>query len=139
MLVQNSIVGRSVRRGFTLIELLLVMVIIAVLAAIVVPHLAGQGEKAKIKAAMQDISNIKLALGIFETDNSRFPTTDEGIAVLVTNPGNLPGWTKLLEKMPQDPWGRPYVYRCPGSNGDDYDLYCTGPSGQDGNADNIKP
>jgi len=129
---------RGVRSAFTLIELLLVMVIIAILAAIVVPHYAGQGEKARAKAALQDLSNIKTALATFEIENGRFPTTDEGLKALVTNPGNLPNWSQGLEKMPVDPWGNNYVYRAPGSNGADYDLYCTGPSGQDGNADNIK-
>jgi general secretion pathway protein G len=124
--------------GCTLIELLLVMTIIAILAAIVVPRFVGQGEKAKIKAAMQGISNIKTALATFEIENSRFPTSEEGLNALVTNPGNLPDWSQSLTTVPQDPWGRAYVYRCPGSNNTDYDLYSTGPSGQDGNADNIK-
>ena len=137
MLAQSIPGGRVVRRGFTLIELLLVMVIIAILAAIVVPHFAGQGEKARKSAALQGISNIKTALATFEIENGRFPTTEEGVAVLVTNPGNLPDWTKLLETMPVDPWNHPYVYHNPGTNGNDYDLYSTGPSGQDGAADNI--
>jgi general secretion pathway protein G len=139
MLTQSGKVRGRVRRGFTLIELLLVMVIISILAAIVVPHFAGTGEKARIKAASQDMSNIKTALATFEIDNSRFPTTEEGLGALVTNPGNLKEWSQTLEKTPVDPWDHPYVYRCPGTNGGDYDLYCTGPSGQDGNADNIKP
>jgi general secretion pathway protein G len=129
--------ARGVRSAFTLIELLLVMVIIAILAAIVVPKFTGQGDKARIHAAQQDISNIKTALGTFEVENGRFPTSEEGIAALVTNPGNLPNWSQGLEKVPQDPWGKPYVYHCPGANGGDYDLYSTGKSGQDGNADNI--
>jgi len=129
--------GSGIRRAFTLIELLLVMMIIAILAAIVVPRFVGQGEKARIKAALQDISNIKVALGTFEIENGSFPTSDQGIQALVTNPGNLPNWSKGLEKMPMDPWGHPYVYHFPGTNGADYDLYSTGPSGQDGNADNV--
>jgi len=124
-------------RAFTLIELLLVMVIIAILAGIVVPRFAGQGEKARQKAALQDLSNIKTAMATFEVENGRFPSTDEGVAALVTNPGNLTNWSKLFDKVPSDPWGRPYIYRSPGANGDDFDLYCTGTSGQDGNSDNI--
>jgi general secretion pathway protein G len=130
-----GLVGRS---AFTLIELLLVMVIISILAAIVVPKFAGRKEQANIAKAKADISNIKTALGEFEIDNSRYPTSEEGLNALVTNPGNLPEWKSLLESVPQDPWTRPYIYRCPGSNGGEYDLYSTGPSGQDGNADNIK-
>jgi general secretion pathway protein G len=126
-----------VRRAFTLIELLLVMVIIAVLAAIVVPNFTKQGEKARIRAAQQGISNIKTALGKFEIENGRFPSTEEGLQALVTNPSNLPDWTKGLDSLPVDPWTRPFVYRNPGTNGADYDLLSTGPSGQEGNADNI--
>ena len=134
----NAVPNRKSRRNaFTLIELLLVMVIIAILAAIVVPKLAHRKEDAQISAAKQDLSTIRTALDTFEIDNSRYPTTEEGITALVTNPGNLPGWKGYLSKMPTDPWARPYVYRCPGSNGKDYDLFCTGPSGQEGNTDNI--
>jgi general secretion pathway protein G len=134
---RRSQAGRLVHRGFTLIELLLVMVIISILAAIVVPRFAGQGEKARIKAAIADMSNIKTQLQTFEIDNGRFPTTDEGIQALVTNPANLPNWSKGLDKVPLDPWAHPYHYSSPGANGDDFELYSTGPSGQDGNADNI--
>jgi general secretion pathway protein G len=60
------------------------------------------------------------------------------LGILVTNPGNMPGWTHAyLDKMPMDPWQHPYVYHCPGANGKDFDIYSMGPSGQDGNVDNI--
>src|ERR1700690_3728581 len=124
-----NLAGRS---AFTLIELLLVMVIISILAAIVVPKFAGRKEQANIAKAKQDISNIKTALGAFEIDNGRYPTSEEGLAALVTNPGNLADWKSLLENVPQDPGQHAYLYRCPGSNGQDYDLYSTGASGQDG-------
>jgi len=136
----NEKVRRPARRGrgaFTLIELLLVMVIISILAAIVVPRLTGRKLQAQIAAAKQDISNIKVALDIFEKDNGRYPTQSEGINALVTNPGSLPDWTATLPSLPVDPWQHPYVYHFPGSNNQDYDLYSTGPSGQDGNQDNI--
>jgi general secretion pathway protein G len=118
---------RRVRGAFTLIELLLVMVIIAILAAIVVPKFTGQGEKARYHAAQQDISNIKTALGTFEVENGRYPTTEEGLQALVTNPGNLKDWSQGLEKVPMSPWGQAYIYRCPGSSGADYDLTFTDP------------
>jgi len=134
----KTIDGRRTRRNaFTLIELLLVMVIIAILAAIVVPKYAGKTEQAKQAAAKQDLSNIDTAMDVFNVDNGRYPTTEEGINALVTNPGNLPNWKGYLKKLPSDPWGRPYVYRCPGSNNKDYDLFSTGSSGQEGNTDNI--
>ena len=74
---------RHIRRAFTLIELLLVLVILAVLAAVVVPRLTGRVEDAKIGGTISDISNIKVALGIFETDMGRFPTGEEGLQALV--------------------------------------------------------
>ncbi|MGA3066682.1 MAG: type II secretion system major pseudopilin GspG [Tepidisphaeraceae bacterium] len=136
------------RGGFTLIELLLVMVIIAILAAIVIPKFTGRTEQAKVSAATADIANLKTALNAFEIDNGRYPTSEEGLAALVTEPADLAsasgstpnaatGWKKLLDKVPNDPWGHPYVYRCPGSNGQDFDLLSTGPSGVEGGADNI--
>ncbi|MGA2232650.1 MAG: type II secretion system major pseudopilin GspG [Tepidisphaeraceae bacterium] len=129
--------NRRIRRGFTLIELLLVMVIISILAAIVVPKFVGRKKDAQIAAAKQDIATMSTQLQAFEIDNGRFPTQEEGLQALVQNPGNLSNWHSLLPKVPLDPWGRPYVYHCPGANGADFDLLCTGESGQEGNADNI--
>jgi general secretion pathway protein G len=135
--VQSNI-RRGARSGFTLIELLLVMVIISILAAIVVPKLVGRREQANITKAKADVSSLNTVLQEFEVDNGRFPTQSEGLQALVLNPGNLPEWKSLLKEVPTDPWGRPYVYHCPGSNGQEYDVYSTGNSGQDGNADNVK-
>jgi len=131
------------KSAFTLIELLLVMVIIAILAAIVVPKFTGRIEDSRIKAAKADISNLKTTLGLFEIDNGRFPTTAEGLSALITNPGNLPNWHKVLDKssVPVDPWGNAYVYRSPNSSGDAsaFDLMSDGPDGREGTADDIKP
>jgi general secretion pathway protein G len=134
---------RSGRRssGFTLIELLLVMVIIAILASILVPKVVQHLGQAKETKAKADLATLKQSLSTFYIDNGAYPTTAQGLDALVHNPGNFPKWEKTLDRstMPLDPWDRPYVYRCPGSNGDDFDVYSTGPSGQDGNSDNIKP
>ena len=122
------------------------MVIIAILAAIVVPKMTGRTEQARITRAKADISSIKTALNAFEIDNGRFPTTEEGLQALVTEPSNLQkpdsangvtGWKQMLDKVPTDPWGHPYVYRSPGSNNQDFDLFSTGPSGTEGGSDNI--
>jgi general secretion pathway protein G len=132
--------GQPRRAGFTLIELLLVLVILAVLAAIVVPRFTKRGEQAKTTAAGTDIANIATALRTFEIDCGRFPTTDEGINALRNQPGNATGWKgPYLERdIPKDPWGNPYQYRCPGQhNADGFDLFSSGPSGQEGGADNI--
>lgn len=128
------------RRAFTLIELLLVLVILAVLASLVVPRFAGRSEQAKTTAANTDVASIATALRIFEVDCSRYPTTEEGLGALLSQPANVSGWkSPYLERgLPKDPWGKAYVYRCPGEhNLNGYDLYSYGPDGQDGGGDDI--
>jgi general secretion pathway protein G len=126
--------------GFTLIELLLVMVIIAILAAVVVPRMTGKTKTAQIAAATADITNMKTALSTYEIDNGAFPTTEQGLNALVTNPSNLTTWKgPYVEKVPNDPWGTPYVYRCPGTNGKDFDLLSCGPDKVEGGGDDISP
>jgi general secretion pathway protein G len=135
---------RSPRRNaaFTLIELLLVMVIIAILATILVPKVVSRLKQANDTKARADLATLKQSVTAFYLDNGRYPTSQEGLDALVNKPSSdLTHWEKTLDKsaIPDDPWGHKYVYRYPGSNGNDFDLYSTGPSGQDGNSDNIKP
>ena len=128
---------RSVRGAFTLIELLLVLVILAVLAAVVVPKFTGRSEQAKLAAAKTDISNIDNALDLFEQDTGRYPTTDEGLNALV-NGGSIQNWRGPYIKrgLPKDPWGNDYVYRAPGQhNTNGVDLFSMGPDGREGNDD----
>lgn len=129
---------RRLARGFTLIELLLVLVILAVLAAMVVPKFTRRSEQARITAAAVDISNIGVALDAFEVDCGRYPTSEEGLRALLDQPANAAAWrgAYLNRGMPKDPWGNAYVYRCPGQhNTDGYDLYSLGADGQDGGGD----
>jgi general secretion pathway protein G len=127
------------RKAFTLIELMLVVIIIGILAAMVVPRLVGRSEQARTSAAKADIeANIALGLDLFEMDNGRFPTTEEGLGALRTNPGSLPNWKgPYLKKDPKDPWARPYLYKSPGTHNNDYDLYSLGPGGIEGDDDDI--
>src|SRR5438034_7544599 len=130
---------RRVQRGFTLIELLLVLVILAVLAAVVVPKFTGRSEQARAAAAKTDISMIDGALDLFEQDCGRYPSTEEGLAALVVAPGGVQNWHGPYIKrnaIPKDPWGNAYIYHYPGShNPNGVDLSSTGPDGRDGNDD----
>jgi general secretion pathway protein G len=125
-------------RGFTLIELLLVLVILAVLAAVVVPKFTARSEQARTTAAKTDISSMETALDAFEVDCGRYPSTEEGLRALVEAPGNVQNWrgAYLKRGVPNDPWGNAYVYRFPGSGAaNSYDLYSMGPDGREGGDD----
>ena len=128
---------RVVRAGFTLIELLLVLVILAVLAAVVVPKFTSRGKQARETAASTDISNLETALDAFQVDTGRFPTSDEGLGALLTQPGNVKTWHgPYIKKQPIDPWSNAYVYRYPGThNPNSYDLFSMGEDGREGNDD----
>jgi len=129
--------------GFTLIELLLVVVIIGILAAIVVPRLTGRTEEAQIGATKATMTNIRTSLGLYETDNGKFPTQDQGLMALIIKPTAAPEpkkWRKYLEtsEVPKDAWGNEFAYKNPGEkNTDGYDLISAGPDGTMGNDDDI--
>ncbi len=118
-------------RAFTLVEIMLVVVIIAALAAMVVPRLSGRSEQAKISVAKTDIESLlPTALKLYELDNGFFPTTNQGLEALLERPSTSPvpsNWNgPYIEKKPVDPWGRPYVYNSPGKHRVDYDLSSMG-------------
>ena len=125
------------RRAFTLVELLLVLTILAILAGIVLPKFSGVGEKARISAAKADIANFKTAFSMFEIEMGYFPKGRNGLNDLVFKPSGAGSkWRKFLDvdKVPNDPWGRPYVYEFPGRhNPDSYDIYSLGAEGRGGN------
>jgi len=123
---------RRVQRGFTLVELLLVMTILAILAGIVLPKMAGRGEEARQKAAITQVSTLGTALGAYEVDNGFYPRGRDGLQALTIKPRDAQNWHgPYMEKdIPLDPWGKPYIYECPGKhNPSGYDLYATGPDG----------
>jgi general secretion pathway protein G len=119
-------------RGFTLVELLVVMVIIGLLAALVAPRLFPKLGKGKQAAAKAQIELIGQALDHYRLDTGHYPTTEQGLNALVTNPGVDKWQGPYLKKgLPLDPWGKPYVYQYPGSHGE-YDLYSYGRDGKPG-------
>ena len=119
-------------RGFTLLELMIVIVILGLLATIIMPKILNRPEQVRHKTALIEIKNIQTALALFQTDTGRLPTTSEGLAVLVTDPGikgyNTDGY---LDKI-TDPWGNPYIYLCPGVHGKYYDIESYGKDGEAG-------
>jgi general secretion pathway protein G len=123
-----------VQRGFTLIELMVVIMILGVLAALVVPRVMNRPDEARAVAARQDIAQVMQALKLYRLDNSRYPTTEQGLQALVAKPtsGPIPtNWKSYLDKMPNDPWGRPYQYLNPGLKGE-IDVFSFGADGQSG-------
>ena len=137
----QTVTGDRRRRGFTLIELLVVILILATLAAIIVPRFIGRAEQAKVAAAKSDLARLGGMLDAFRLDVGRYPTTEEGLYALREEPADSEGWTGpyLNKDVPQDPWGIDYIYE---SEGDLIYLASYGkdgvPEGEDENADLIE-
>ena len=125
---------RNRARGFTLIEIMVVIVILGVLAALIVPRVMNRPDEARVVAARQDIAAIMQALKLYRLDNQRYPTTEQGLQALVTQPSAgppAPNWKAYLDKTPMDPWGKPYQYLNPGIKGE-IDVFSLGADGQPG-------
>ena len=127
---------RSTDAGVTLIEMMVVLVIIALVAAMVVPNVIGRPDEARVAVARTDIRAIGSALELYRLDNRGYPTTGQGLAALAerpTAPPQPPNWADggYLDAVPSDPWGNPYVYRSPGESGG-FDLVSLGADGAPG-------
>ncbi|MEY2874798.1 MAG: type secretion system protein GspG [Pseudomonadota bacterium] len=124
----------AAQRGFTLIELMVVLVIIGVLASLVVPSVLDRVDEAKVTAARTDVNSLMEAMKRYRLDNQRYPTSEQGLQALVAKPttGPIPpNWKPTLDKLPNDPWGRPYQFANPGVKGA-IDVFSYGADGQAG-------
>jgi general secretion pathway protein G len=123
-------------RGFTLIEIMVVVIIIGLLAAVIVPAIMGRVDDARIAKAKSDIQSLETALTMFRLDNSKYPTTEQGLQSLTTQPNDptIRHWRPggYIQRISKDPWGNDYQYAFPGQHGKEYDLYSLGADGQPG-------
>jgi general secretion pathway protein G len=120
--------------GVTLIEMLVVVTIIALFAALVLPKMMGQADKARKVQAKAQINSYLTALGSYKLDTGVYPTTEQGLLALRVKPENVNNWQGpyVQKDIDADPWQHPYVYKFPGDHGDEPDIICYGGDGQPG-------
>jgi general secretion pathway protein G len=123
-------------KGFTLIEIMVVIVILGVLAALIVPKVMSRPDEARVVAAKQDIATLSQALKLYRLDNKAYPSTEQGLAALAGKPVLPPipdNWKTggYVERLPADPWGKPYQYLNPGVH-DEIDVFSFGADGVPG-------
>ncbi len=134
---------RRIRRegGFTLTEIMVVVFIIGLLSSVVLFNVLGARSDAQVKTAAANIVRISNALDQYSLDMFDYPTEQQGLAALTTRPDSLPGGATYrtggyVNKIPVDPWGRPFIYARPGDkSGRAYDLYSLGADGEEGGED----
>ena len=124
------------QKGITLIEMMVVIVILGILATVIFTRVSDRPEQARRTKAAVEIRQMQTALELFKLDNGFYPITEQGLDALVTVPttGRIPRnfpESGYLDKIPDDPWGNPYLYISPGVHGD-YDLVSYGFDGQEG-------
>jgi len=120
-------------KGFTLIEVMVVVVILSILAVFVVPKIMDKPEQARKTQVKQNLRILEQQLNIYKLDNAHYPSTDQGLAALVTKPSGSPepkSWNKegYINRIPKDPWGGDYQYLYPGTHGK-IDIFTLGPDG----------
>jgi general secretion pathway protein G len=131
---RNRCIRRSSESGFTLVEILVVITIIGLIMGLIGPRVLNYLGESKSKAAKIQIDSFGSALDLFFLDAGRYPTSSEGLKLLVQRPSNVASWNGPYLKggvVPNDPWGNPYVYRAPGQQGA-YEITSLGADGQQG-------
>ncbi len=132
---------RNKESGFTLLELMVVIVILGIMASMIIPNLLGNKEKADQQKVVTDISTLESAMEMYKLNSSRYPTTDQGLDALVSKPSidpmprNYPQGG-YIRRLPNDPWGNPYLLLSPGENGA-VDIFSIGLDGEEGTDDDI--
>ncbi len=127
--------------GFTLLEILVVIAIIGLLIGLVAPAVLRQFAGAKLSIAHQSIARLGSVLDLYKLDTGDYPTTEQGLQALITDPGGVSGWNGPYVqsgRLPLDPWNHPFIYRDPSNHaGNPYDLCSAGPNAQAGTAGEI--
>lgn len=127
------------QHGFTLLEIMVVIFIIGLLIAIVAPNVLSNQDDAMQQKARADISTLEQALDMYRLDNYRYPTTQQGLEALVSEPSQAPQPKNYradgyIRRLPEDPWGHPYQYRSPGEHGS-VDIFSLGADNATGGED----
>jgi len=125
--------------GFTMLEIMIVITIIGIMSVVIVPRLMDMPQRARASKAQEMISSLELALDRYNLDNGNYPTSEQGLAALISEPSTEPlptnynpgGYLKKKD-LPKDPWGREFIYAVPGTDGKEYDLISLGADGEEG-------
>jgi general secretion pathway protein G len=134
--MQQQASSRQTARGFTLIEIMVVVIIIGLLAAAIIPSIMDRVDDARVAKVKQDIQGLETALTMFRLDNSKYPSTDQGLRALVEQPSDpsIRHWRPggYVQRISKDPWGNDYQYVNPGTRSRNFDLYSLGADNESG-------
>ena len=139
MSLLNEMRKRTNQSAFTLLEIMIVVSIIVILLGLAISKMGNPTGFAKSVAVRADVQSIGTQLMQYEAMNGFYPSTEQGLQALVSQPESEPRpsrWYPFFKELPKDPWGNPYIYRCPGiRHPDKYDLFSAGPDRQADTAD----